>query len=79
MNPINTSNLENWGDPELQLQNLVHSCEQKNVFRRKLASWNLEFCNSCVILLKNVQVPRRNSDSHLVFRGPTQLRAKKLI
>jgi hypothetical protein len=50
-----------------------------NVFRGKLASWNLEFCNSCVVLLRNVQVPRRNSDSHLVFRDPTQLRAKKRI
>jgi hypothetical protein len=28
---------------------------------------------------RNVQVPRRNSDSHLVFRDPTQLRAKKRI
>jgi hypothetical protein len=43
-------------------------------FRGKLASWNLEFCNSCVVLLRNVQVPRRNSDSHLVFRDPTQLK-----
>jgi hypothetical protein len=50
-----------------------------NLFRGKLASWNLEFCNSCVVLLRNVQVPRRNSDSHLVFRDPTQLRAKKRI
>jgi hypothetical protein len=46
-------------------------------FRAKLASWNLEFCNSCVVLLRNDQVLRRNSDSHLVFRDPTQLRAKK--
>jgi hypothetical protein len=37
----------------------------------------VEFCNSCVALVRNVQVPRRNSDSHLVFRDPTQLRAKK--
>jgi hypothetical protein len=51
----------------------------KNVFRGKLASWNLEFCNSCVVLLRNVQVLRRNSDSHLVFRDPTKLRAKKRI
>jgi hypothetical protein len=42
-------------------------------------SWNLEFSNSGVVLLRNVQVLRRNSDSHLVFRDPTQLRAKKLI
>jgi hypothetical protein len=53
---------------------ILHSCERKNVFRGKLASWNLEFCSSCVVLLRNVQVPRRNSDSHLVFRDPTQLR-----
>jgi hypothetical protein len=45
----------------------------------KFASWNLDFCNSCVVLLRNVQVPRRNSDSHLVFRDPTHLRAKKRI
>jgi hypothetical protein len=57
----------------------AHSCERKNVFRGKLAFWNLEFCSSCVVLLRNVQVPRRNSDSHLVFRDPTQLRAKKRI
>jgi ribosomal protein S26 len=56
---------------------ILHSCERKNVFRRKLASWNLEFCSSCVVLFRNVQVPRRNSDSLLVFRDPTQLRAKK--
>jgi hypothetical protein len=48
-------------------------------FRGNLASWNLEFCSSCVVLLRNVQVPRRNSDSHLVFCDPTQLRAKKRI
>jgi hypothetical protein len=53
-------------------------CERKNIFRGNLASWNLEFCSSCVVLLRNVQVPRRNYDSHLVFRDPTQLRAKKL-
>jgi hypothetical protein len=58
---------------------ILHSCERKNVFRGKLASWNLEFCNSRVVLLRNVQVPRRNSDSHLVFRDPTQLQAKKRI
>jgi hypothetical protein len=42
-------------------------------------AWRLEFCNSCVVLLRNEQVPRRNSDSHLVFSDPTQLRAKKRI
>jgi hypothetical protein len=42
-------------------------------------SWNLEFSNSGVVLLRNVQVLRRNSDSHLVFRDPTQLQAKKRI
>jgi hypothetical protein len=46
-----------------------HSCERKNIFRRKLASWNLEFSSSCVVLLRNVQVPRWNSDSHLDFNG----------
>jgi ribosomal protein S26 len=44
-----------------------------------MASWNLEFCSSCVVLLRNLQVPRRNSDSHLVFRDPTQLRAKNVF
>jgi hypothetical protein len=56
---------------------ILHSCERKNLFRGKLASWNLEFCNSCVVLLRNVQFPRRNSDSHLVFRDPTKLSAQK--
>jgi hypothetical protein len=32
-----------------------------------------------VVLLRNVQVPRRNSDSHLFFRDPSHLRAKKRI
>jgi hypothetical protein len=66
---------------------ILHTCVRKNVFRGKLASWNLEFCNSCVVLLRNscvvllrnVQVPRRNSDSHLVFRDPAYLRVKKRI
>jgi hypothetical protein len=50
---------------------------RKNVFRGKLAAWNLEFCNSCVVLLRNVQVPRRNSDSHLVCCDPSHLRSEK--
>jgi hypothetical protein len=58
---------------------ILQSCERKNVFRGKLASWNLEFCSSCVVLLRNVQVPRRNSDSQLAFCDPTELRAKKRI
>jgi hypothetical protein len=32
---------------------------------------DLNSCSSCVVLLRNVQVPRRNSDSHLVFRDTT--------
>jgi hypothetical protein len=58
---------------------ILDTCVRKNVFRGKLAAWNLEFCNSCVVLLRNVQVPRRNSDSHLVCCDPSHLRAKKLI
>jgi ribosomal protein S26 len=58
---------------------ILHTCERKNLFRGKLAAWKLEFCNSCIILLRNVQVPRRNSDSHLVCCDPSQLRAKKRI
>jgi hypothetical protein len=41
----------------------------------KTLTWNSVILAS--FLLRNVQVPRRNSDSHLVFRDPTQLRAKK--
>jgi hypothetical protein len=58
---------------------ILHTCVRKNIFRGKLASWNLEFCNSCVVLLRNVQVPQRNSDSHLVCCDPSHLRAKKLF
>jgi hypothetical protein len=58
---------------------ILHTCERKNLFRGKLASWNLEFCNSCVVLLRNVQVPRRNFDSHLLFRDPSHLRAKNVF
>jgi hypothetical protein len=58
---------------------ILHSCERKNIFRGKLASWNLEYRGSCVVLLRNVQVPRRNTDSHSVFRDPTQLRAKNVF
>jgi hypothetical protein len=52
---------------------------RKNVFRGRLASWHLEFCNSCVVLLRNVQVPRRNFDSHLVYRDPSNVRAKNIF
>jgi hypothetical protein len=47
---------------------ILHTCERKNLFRGN---------DSCVVLLRNVQVPRRNSDSHLVCCDPSQLRAKK--
>jgi hypothetical protein len=40
---------------------------------------NKTFWRYMFVLLRNVQVPRRNYDSHLVFRDPTQLRAKKRI
>jgi hypothetical protein len=58
---------------------ILHTCVRKKVFRGKLAAWNLEFCNSCVVLLRNVQVPRRNSDSRLVCCDPSHLRAKNIF
>jgi hypothetical protein len=56
---------------------ILHSCERKNVFIGKLGYWNQEICNYCVVLIRNVQVPRRDYDSHLFFSDPTQFRAKK--
>jgi hypothetical protein len=58
---------------------ILPTCVRKNVFGGKLAAWNDAFCNSCVILHRNVQVPRRNSDSQLVCCDPSPLRAKKRI
>jgi hypothetical protein len=58
---------------------ILHTWVRKNLFGGKLAAWNLEFCNFCVVLFRNAQVPRRNSDSHLDCCDPSTLRAKKRI
>jgi hypothetical protein len=31
---------------------ILHTCVGKNVFRGKLATWNLEFCNSYVVFFE---------------------------
>jgi hypothetical protein len=55
---------------------MTHTCERKNVFRGKLESWNLEFCNFCVVLLRNVEGSRKTKCESEFRRGTCTFRSK---